>query len=179
MSRRGRKERAKKIVAYLKRTYPIPKSELTYRTPFQFVVAVILSAQCTDKAVNKCTATLFKKYKTAKDFSQANPAVFTKEIATIPFFRNKTKAIIGAARMVQEKFGGTIPKTENELVELPGVGYKTAHVVLGELYDLWEGIPTDTHVKRFARRFDLTDHTDLTKISKDLEALIRKKTGNM
>ncbi|MFA6519230.1 MAG: endonuclease III [Candidatus Paceibacterota bacterium] len=174
-SRAERALRAKKIVAYLKKTYPNPSSELTHKTPFQFVVAVMLSAQCTDKAVNKLTATLFKKYKTPKDFAEADPATFTKEISSIPFFNNKAKAIIGAARAVQEKFNGKVPKTENELIELPGVGYKTAHVILGELYDIWEGIATDTHVKRFAKKFDLTNQNDLTKISKDLEALIPKK----
>jgi endonuclease-3 len=167
--------RAKKIVAYLKKAYPKPGSELIHSTPFQFVVAVILSAQCTDKAVNKLTATLFKKYKIPLDFARAKPAAFTKEISSVPFFRNKAKAIIGAAKIVQEKFGGKVPKTEAELVTLPGVGYKTAHVVLGDLYDIWEGIATDTHVKRFAKRFDLTDQSDLTKISKDLEALISKR----
>jgi endonuclease-3 len=169
-----RVERAKKIVAYLKKTYPEPKSELSYATPFQFVVAVMLSAQCTDKKVNECTAVLFKKYKTPKDFASANRAVFTKEISSITFFRNKAKAIIGTAKIVQEKFNGNISKTDAELTQLPGVGYKTAHVILGELYGIWEGIATDTHVKRFAKRFDLTDNTDLTKISKDLEALIPK-----
>lgn len=144
-------------------------------TPFQFVVAVILSAQCTDKAVNRLTATLFKKYKTPRDFANARPTIFTKEISSIPFFRNKAKAIIGAARIVEAKFGGKVPQTELELRELPGVGYKTAHVVLGELHDVWEGIATDTHVKRFAKRFDLTDTDDPTKISKDLERLIPKR----
>ncbi|MDO8566552.1 MAG: endonuclease III [bacterium] len=170
-----RAERAKKIVAYLKKTYPKPKSELTHTTPFQFVTAVILSAQCTDKAVNKLTATLFKKYRAPADFAKANQAIFTKEISSVTFFRNKAKAIIGAAKMIQEKFGGEVPKTEIELVVLPGVGYKTAHVILGELYGVWEGIATDTHVKRFAKRFGLTDNSDPTKISKDLEALIPKK----
>ncbi len=171
----ARSERVKKIVAYLKRAYPVPESELAHSTPFQFVVAVILSAQCTDKAVNKLTKTLFKKYKNARNFTRATQATFTKEISSIPFFRNKAKAIIGAAKMVEEKCGGKIPKTETELTQLPGVGYKTAHVILGELYDLWEGIATDTHVKRFAKRFDITDNSDLKKISKDLEALIPKK----
>lgn len=170
-----RRARARKIVAYLKKAYPAPKSELTYETPFQFLVAVVLSAQCTDKAVNKTTATLFKKYKTAKDFANANLGVFTKEISSITFFRNKAKHVIAAAKKTVEEFGGKVPQTENELVSLPGVGYKTAHVILAELYDIAEGIPTDTHVKRFARRFDLTDNTDLKKISKDLEALIPKK----
>lgn len=167
--------RAKKIAAYLKKTYPEPESELIHKTPFQFVAAVILSAQCTDKAVNKLTASLFKKYRTPKDFAKANMETFTKEISSVPFFRNKAKAIIGAAEMIEEKFGGKVPKTEAELIELPGVGYKTAHVVLGDLHDVWEGIATDTHVKRFAKRFDLTNQNDLKKISKDLEALIPKK----
>ena len=170
-----RKKRAAKIVSYLKRAYPEPKSELVHATPFQFVVAVILSAQCTDKAVNRLTATLFKKYKTPSDFAKAKLSTLTKEISSVTFFRNKAKAIIGAAKMIVERFSGQVPKTEAELVELPGVGYKTAHVILGELHGVWEGIATDTHVKRFAKRFDLSDKTDLTKISKDLEALIPKK----
>ena len=170
-----RRARAKKIVAYLKKAYPHPKTELVYKTPFQLVASVILSAQATDKQVNKVTATLWKKYKTPKDFAQADLATFTKEVSSLSFFRNKAKAIIGAAKVVQHDFGGRVPKTETELTTLPGVGYKTAHVILGELFDTWEGIATDTHVKRFAKRFDLTDHADLKKISKDLEALIPKK----
>ncbi len=173
--REEREKRAKQIVAYLKRAYPKPGSELVHTTSFQFVTAVILSAQCTDKAVNKLTATLFKKYKISRDFARAKPAVFTKEISSVPFFRNKAKAIIGAAKIIEKKHGGEVPRTEAELVELPGVGYKTAHVILGDLFGIWEGIATDTHVKRFAKRFDLTDNNDLTKISKDLELLIPKK----
>jgi len=170
-----RKARVKKIAAYLKKAYPEPKSELEHTTPYQFVVAVMLSAQCTDKAVNKLTATLFKKYKTPGDFAKANPATFTTELSSIPFFRNKAKAIIGAAKAIEKEHKGKVPTTEAELVALPGVGYKTAHVILGELYEQWEGIATDTHVKRFAKRFDLTDQSDLKKISKDLEALVPKK----
>ncbi len=170
-----RKKRARKIVAYLKRAYPKPKSELTYTTPFQFVVAVMLSAQCTDKVVNRVTDELFKKYKTPKDFARANLAVLTKEISSVTFFRNKAKAIISAAKTVEREFAGKVPRTVAELTKLSGVAYKTANVVLGQLYDIWEGIPTDTHVKRFAKRFDLTDNEDLTKISKDLEALIPKE----
>lgn len=170
-----RKKRAARIVAYLKRAYPKPESELLHDTPFQFVSAVILSAQCTDKLVNKVTRTLFKKYRTPEDFANANPRTLEKEISSVTFYRNKAKALILAAKEVVKNFGGKVPKTEKELVTLHGVGYKTAHVILGELYDIWEGIPTDTHVKRFAKRFDLTDQNDLTKISKDLEALIPKK----
>jgi endonuclease III len=170
-----RKARAKKILAYLKKAYPEVKSELEHKTPYQFVAAVMLSAQCTDKAVNKVTASLFKKYKTPKDFATANLATFTKEISSIPFFNNKAKAIIGAAKIIERDFAGYVPRSETDLVSLPGVGHKTAHVILGELHDLWEGIPTDTHVKRFAKRFDLTDQEDLKKISKELEALVPKK----
>lgn len=170
-----RTARAKKIVAYLKKAYPKPKTELHYETPFQMLTAVVLSAQCTDKAVNKVTDVLYKKYKTPKDFARANPKTFEKEISSIPFFRNKAKAIIAAAKIVEKDFGGKIPKTVEELITLPGVAYKTANVVLGELYEIWEGIPTDTHVKRFAYRFDLSDNRDLKKISHDLEALVPKK----
>ena len=170
-----RQVRARKIVAYLKKAYPKPKSELKYQTSFQFVVSVILSAQCTDKVVNRVTEPLYKKYRTALDFARAKPHVFEKEISSIPFFRNKTKAIIAAAKKVIKDLGGKIPKTAHDLQGLHGVGYKTAHVILGELFHIWEGIPTDTHVKRFAYRFDLSDNKDLKKISHDLEALVPKK----
>jgi endonuclease-3 len=125
--------------------------------------------------VNKLTDTLWKKYKTPRDFARANQTAFTKELSSIPFFRNKAKAIIGAAQVIEKEHAGKVPKTEAKLVALPGIGYKTAHVILGELFDVWEGIATDTHVKRFAKRFDLTDQNDPTKISKDLEELIPKK----
>lgn len=167
--------RARRIVGYLKRAYPTPKSELRYDTNFQFVVAVVLSAQCTDKKVNECTATLFKKYRVAADFANADPKVLAQELSTLTFFNNKAKHIIAAARMVVEEYGGKVPRTEAELQTLPGVAYKTAHVVLGELFDVWEGIPTDTHVKRFAKRFELTDANDLTQISHDLETLIPQR----
>jgi len=170
-----RKMRARKIGAYLKKLYPKPKSELKWQTPFQFVVSVILSAQCTDKVVNRVTERLFRKYKTAFDFAHAKPQTFEREISSVPFFRNKAKHIIASAKKVRADFKGLVPKTAQELQTLPGVGYKTANVVLGELFNLWEGIPTDTHVRRFALRFDLTDNTDLTKISHDLESLIPKK----
>ncbi len=170
-----REVRALRIVSYLKGAYPKPKSELLYATPFQFVVAVALSAQCTDKTVNRVTRPLFKKYRTPKEFAEANPRVFEKEISSVTFFRNKARHVISAAKMVRDVYGGRVPKTAKELQMLPGVGHKTAHVILGELYDSWEGIPTDTHVKRFAKRFGLTTHSDLKKISHDLEALIPKK----
>lgn len=170
-----RKARMTKIVAYLKKAYPEPKSELRHQTPFQFAVAVMLSAQCTDKAVNRLTETLFKKYKTPADFARVDPARFTKELSSIPFFRNKAKAIIGAAKGIVDQHKGKVPQDARALQELPGIGYKTAHVILGELFDHWPGIPTDTHVKRFAKKFDLSNNSDLKKISHDLEALIPQK----
>ena len=172
-------KRAKKIVSYLKSAYPKPKSELKHNTPFQFVVAVILSAQCTDKVVNRVTEKLFKKYKTAKDFARARQNILEQEISSVPFFRNKARNIISAAKKVISPppggFKGKVPDNAKDLQTLPGVGYKTAHVVLGELYDSWEGIATDTHVRRFALRFNLTDEKEPTKISKALEFLIPKK----
>lgn len=170
-----RKARARRIVAYLKKAYPEPETELSYKTPFQLVVAVMLSAQCTDKKVNQVTATLFKKYKSVKDFADADWETLSKETSGITYHRTKSRHIIAAATHVLTEFKGRIPKTEKELVTLPGVAYKTAHVILGELYDIWEGIPTDTHVRRFALRFDLVDSTELMRISKELEALIPKK----
>ena len=174
-----RRARARRIVGRLKKMYPKPKSELNYSTPFQFLAAVVMSAQCTDKTVNRVTEKLFKKYKTALDFARAKPRVLEKEISSISFFRNKTKAIIASAKIITNPppggFGGNVPRTAEELQTLPGVAYKTSHVVLGELFNIYDGIPTDTHVKRFAYRFDLSDNRDLKKISKDLEALVSKK----
>lgn len=172
---KARIARAKKIVAYLKRTYPDPKSELRYKTPFQFLVAVILSAQCTDKKVNDCTHSLFNKYKTQKDFARLDQKSFAKELSSLTFYNNKAKHIIAAAKQIVSEYGGKIPNSAQKLQKLPGIGYKTAHVILGELYGIHEGIATDTHVKRFAKRFELTDHDTLEKISKDLEEIIIKK----
>jgi endonuclease-3 len=170
-----RQARAKRLVAYLKKAYPRPVTELLYKTPMQLVASVMLSAQATDKQVNKVTAPLWKKYKSVEDFAAADLKTFTKEISSLSFFRNKAKAVLAAAKKIKEDYGGIVPETEAELVSLPGIGYKTAHVIAGELYERWEGIPTDTHVKRFAKKFDLVDGNDLKKISKELEALIPKK----
>lgn len=171
----SKKARAQRIVAYLKEAYSTPKSELVYETPVQFVVAVMLSAQCTDKVVNRITEPLYKKYKTPNDFATADLDVFTREISSITFYKNKAKYIVAAAKRVVECYAGLVPRTQVELLTMPGIGYKTAHVVLGELFNIYEGIATDTHVRRFALRFDLTHHTDLTKISKDLEVIIPKE----
>ncbi|CAN5737478.1 endonuclease III [soil metagenome] len=169
-----RKARAKKMLTYLKKTYPAPQTELNYETPFQLVVAVMMSAQCTDKKVNQLTETLYKKYRTVNDFAKANWETLSEEMKSITYFRTKSKHIIASAKMVRDDFGGVVPHTEDELVRLPGIAYKSAHVIMGELFSTWEGIPTDTHVRRFALRFDLTEKTELTKISKDLEKLIPK-----
>jgi endonuclease III len=170
-----RRERAARLVRYLKEAYPEPKSELKHSTPFQFVAAVVLSAQCTDKAVNKATDSVFKDYQTPADFAAADPAELERRFSSLTFFRAKTRYIIAAAQKVLQDFHGEVPRTATQLQTLPGVGYKTAHVILGELFDSWEGIPTDTHVKRFARRFGLSDHSDLEDISHDLEELIPKQ----
>ncbi|MES2668235.1 MAG: endonuclease III [Patescibacteria group bacterium] len=170
-----RKARARKIIAYLKKAYPVPETELHFTTPMQLVASVMLSAQSTDKRVNLVTATLYEKYKSVDDFADLDLSVFTQELSSITFFRNKARHIKATATMIRDEYAGTVPKTEAELVRLPGIAYKTAHVVLGELHEIWEGIPTDTHVRRFALKFDLTDRTELTKISKELEALIPKK----
>src|SRR3989344_1676144 len=170
-----RKKRAARIVAYLKKAYPVPKSELKHATPFQFVVAVMLSAQCTDKLVNRVTDALFKKYRTPKDFADTDHATLAHEISSVSFFRTKAKHIILSAKLVESEYKGKVPRDVAQLQKLPGIGYKTAHVVVGELFEEWPGIPTDTHVKRFARKFDLTDHTDLKKVSKDLEVLVPEK----
>ncbi|MDB5245202.1 MAG: endonuclease endonuclease [Parcubacteria group bacterium] len=169
-----RKARAKKMLAYLKKAYPAPKTELIYHTPFQLVVAVMMSAQCTDKKVNQLNETLYKKYRTVNDFANADWETLSEEMKGITYFRTKAKHVIASAKMICDEFGGEVPKTEKELVQLPGIAYKSAHVIMGELFSTWEGIPTDTHVRRFALRFDLTEKTELTKISKDLEALIPK-----
>ena len=146
-----RQARAKKIVAYLKKAYPAPETELHYKTPMQLVAAVMLSAQTTDKQVNTVTGRgLFKKYKSADDFARADYATFDREIGSVSFHHNKARAIIATAKKIRDDFGGKVPKTERELIALPGIAYKTAHVILGELHGIWEGIPTATHVKRFA-----------------------------
>lgn len=170
-----RKERAAEILAYLKKTYPIPKTELIYETPFQLVAAVMLSAQCTDKKVNEVTAELYKKYKTPSDFANADLNTLVNETRGITFNAAKTKHLIAAGKVVQDAFSGEVPRTEKELITLPGIAYKSAHVIMGELFGIWEGIPTDTHVRRFVLRFDLTEKIDLTKISKDLETLMPKE----
>lgn len=159
----------------LARLYPNPKCALHYRTSWQLLVAVILSAQCTDKKVNEVTEKLFKKYKTLDDYVSAVPAEFERDIYSTGFYRAKAKNILAAAKAIKKEFGGKLPKTMGEMVSIPGVGRKTANVVLGELYGSTEGIAVDTHVIRLSRLLGLTKHTDATKIERDLLKIVPEK----
>ncbi|MDO8600680.1 MAG: endonuclease III [bacterium] len=170
-----RKKKAEWIVAALKKLFPRAKIALKFSNHWELLVAVILSAQCTDKKVNEVTASLFKKYKTLDDYVKAKPKEFERDIYSTGFYRAKTKNILAAAKMVQEKFGGKIPKTMEEILAIPGVARKTANVVLGNAYGIVEGIAVDTHVRRLSKLLGLTDHTDPVKIERDLMAILPKK----
>ncbi|MDZ4284445.1 MAG: endonuclease III [Patescibacteria group bacterium] len=159
----------------LKRLYPDPHIALSYTAPWELLVAVQLSAQCTDKRVNEVTRTLFKKYPTLADYVRADPRVFEKDISACGFYRNKTKHILAAARMIENTFGGNIPRTMAELLSLPGVARKTANVICATLYHTAFGIAVDTHVRRFAIRFDLSDYADPVRIERDLMQIMPQK----
>jgi len=169
-----RKVRIRKLGQALKKLFPNVGTELRYKNPWQFMVAVQLSAQCTDKRVNIITKELFKKYKKLEDYVDADPVAFEKLIHSCTYSHNKTRNILAAAKVVTEKFGGKLPRTISELVAVPGVGRKTANVVLGEVYGVSEGVTVDTHVIRFVSRFDLSDHRDAVKIERDLMQLVPK-----
>ncbi len=166
-----KKTRALEIIKRLKVMYPEAKIELNYKTSIQLVVAVILSAQCTDKRVNLVTPALFKKYKTAKDFTAAKPKELERLIHSTGFYRAKAKSIIGCAKGIIEKFGGKVPDKMEDLITLPGVGRKTANVILGNVYDT-PGLVVDTHMIRLSNRLALTDKQDPHKIEIDLCAII-------
>ena len=170
-----KKKRAKKILGVLKRAYPRARMALRYSNHWELLVAVILSAQCTDKKVNEVTARLFKKYRVLNDYVRADFREFEKDIYQTGFFRSKTKNILGAARMMRRKYGGKIPKTMEEMLEIPGVARKTANIVLGNAYGIIEGIAVDTHVHRISRRLDLTQEDNSEKIEKDLMEFFPKK----
>lgn len=155
--------------------FPDPKCALVYHAPFELLVAVILSAQCTDKKVNQVTEKLFQKYRTVDDYVNADSRTFEQDIFSTGFYKNKTKNILAAARAVEKDFGGNVPKTMGEMVTVPGVGRKTANVVLGELYGYAEGIAVDTHVMRLTRLLGLTKHRDAVKIERDLMTIVPKK----
>lgn len=170
-----RKARAQKLDRALKKLFPHATTELQYKTPWQFMVAVQLSAQCTDKRVNMVTPALFKQYKTLDDYTQADPHEFHQLIRSCTYANNKTRNILSAARMLKKEFGGKLPRTIADMVRLPGVGRKTANVILSDLYGIAEGITVDTHVIRFVQRFDISNHRDAHRIEKDLMQIIPKK----
>ena len=169
------KARVKKILERLDKTYPQATCALRHENPLQLLVSTILSAQCTDERVNQVTRTLFQKYRTAADFAYADPRELEKEIRPTGFFRNKTKSIIGAGKMLVEKFGGKVPRTMEEMLELPGVARKTANVVLGTAFGIASGIVVDTHVDRLSHRLDLTREKDPKKIEQDLMKIIPRE----
>jgi len=169
------KERIKPLITRLKKLYPDAGCSLRHADPLELLVATILSAQCTDKRVNEVTKTLFGEYKSAEDYANAEPEVFEEQIRSTGFFRNKTKSIINMAQALVDQHDGKVPGSMEELVKLPGVGRKTANVVLGNAFCVDEGIVVDTHVKRISNRLKLTRHQDPDKIEQDLMKLVPKK----
>jgi endonuclease-3 len=163
------------IWGILSRLYPKPEIELDFETPFELLAATILSAQCTDVQVNAVTKTLFKKYKTIEDYAHANPSVFEKEIFSTGFYRMKTKHVIECANIILSDYGGQVPQTMAELTKLPGVGRKTANIVLARGFGIIEGIAVDTHVKRLSNKLGFTENEDPEKIEKDLMKLAKKE----
>ncbi len=149
--------RTRAIFSLLQKTYPHAHIALHYGSPWQLLVAVILSAQCTDVLVNKVTVGLFKKYKTLDDYARADPATFAKDIQSIGFFQAKAKNILATAAIIRDKFHGNVPKSMDELLTLPGVGRKTANVVLGNAFGIVVGIAVDTHVHRLSQRLRLVN----------------------
>ena len=166
------RERALRLAQRFRQVYPDAHCELDFKNPLQLLIATILSAQCTDKRVNMVTPTLFKKYRTAADYARANPATLEREIQSTGFFRSKTKSIRGACAAIAAQHGGNVPDTMEELNALPGVGRKTANVVLGNAFEKNEGIVVDTHVIRLSQRLRLTRQTDAEKIERDLMKIV-------
>lgn len=172
--KRERVRRATRILHELKRLFPSAGMMLSCTNDWELMVAVQLSAQCTDKKVNQVTPALFARYPSLDDYVSANPQEFEQLIYQTGFFRAKTKNILAAAKMVKHEFHGILPRTMKEMLTIPGVGRKTASVVLGNVYGVAEGIAVDTHVKRLSQVFGLTDETDVAKIERDLMELIPK-----
>jgi endonuclease-3 len=169
------RERAAQLVQVLPEVYPGAHTELNFGNPLQLLIATILSAQCTDKRVNMVTPGLFKRYRTALDYANAPQADVEKAIQSTGFFRNKAKSIRAATAVIAHKFDGRVPETMDELRELPGVGRKTANVVLGNAFGKNEGIVVDTHVARVSQRLRLTRNTNPEKIERDLMKLVPRK----
>ncbi len=170
-----RKARIQKLNTKLKKLFPKVGMALNYGNNWELLVAVVLSAQCTDKKVNEVTEKLFKKYKKLDDYVHADVAEFEQDIRQTGFYKNKAKNVLAAARMLKEEYDGKVPKTMDELLRIPGVARKTANVVLGNAYDVVEGIAVDTHVKRFCIRYGLVDADDPVKIERELMELLPKK----
>lgn len=166
------KAHARKIITRLAKVYPDADCALHHTSGLELAVATILSAQCTDARVNMVTPALFAKYKTAADYAAADPSVLEREIQSTGFFRNKTRSIIGLGQALVERHGGEIPQTMDELTELPGIGRKTANVILGTWFGKNEGVVVDTHVTRLSRRLALTKQGDPVKIEQDLMKLL-------
>jgi len=170
-----RQRKVKVIGDILEREFPDAKCALHYETPEQLLFATILSAQCTDVRVNLTTPALFKKYPSTKEMAKAKPEQVEKLIKSINFFRNKAKSLVKSAQMVQKEFGGEIPRTMEELTKLPGVGRKTANVVLGDAFDIQIGVVVDTHVKRLTNLIGLVDSEDPEKIEVELMEIVPKE----
>ncbi len=169
------RRRAGRIVRALALSYPDARCALEHSNPLELLVATILSAQCTDVRVNQVTRDLFRKYRTARDYAEADPRAFEREIRPAGFYRNKTRSVLGAAKVLDGKHGGQVPSTLEALLELPGVARKTANVVLGTAFRKAEGIVVDTHVHRIARRLGLTREDDPAKIERDLMGLVPRR----
>lgn len=172
-------KRAPEIYERLEKQYPDAKCALDHRNPYELIVATILSAQCTDKRVNMVTPALFEKYPDAESLSAAKPETLEEMIKSTGFFRNKTKSLLGMSSAVVEQHGGRIPSAMESLVKLPGVGRKTANVVLGNAFGIDEGVVVDTHVSRLSNRLALTRETDPVKIEQDLMRLYPKDRWTM
>lgn len=169
-----KQKRAEIIVQTLKKLFPQTKSALNYTTPWEFLVAVILSAQCTDVRVNIVTEKLFKKYKTIESYAQADITEFEQDIKSTGFYKNKAKNIVATAKIIHNNYNDTIPQTMEQMLELPGVARKTANVVLGNVYGVVEGIAVDTHVRRLSNLYGLTHEENPEKIEKELTQIIPK-----
>lgn len=165
-----------KIWALLEKEYPDVKPSLNYSNPLELLVATVLSAQSTDVQINKVTENLFKKYRTAEDYAHADIRELENDIYSTGFYKNKAKNIKDAALTIIERHNGEVPKTMEELDALPGVGRKTANIVLARGFGITEGIAVDTHVKRVSRRLGFTNHTDPEKIEKDLMSLVPEES---
>ena len=166
---------AAEIIKRLKKRYPDAHCALDHTSPFELLIATILSAQCTDERVNIVTANLFRKYRGPADFVNVSQEELEKDIHSTGFFRNKAKNIQAACRRIIDEFGGEIPQTMDELLTLGGVARKTANVVLGNAFGIASGVVVDTHVGRLSQRLGLTDEKTAEKIEQDLAALVPKK----